>query len=55
MHTGEWVSRQGVVLCLTCPKCGVLVGKDHRGRKVEFDSRPHVCKGVPFRQGELLL
>lgn len=48
--TQEWLSRAGVLLNLTCPKCGVLVGKDHRGRKIEFDSRPHVCRGEPYGQ-----
>lgn len=36
-----WESRFGVVLKERCVKCSVWVGRDDRGRKIDFDGFPH--------------
>jgi hypothetical protein len=36
-----WESRTGVLLTAPCVKCAVWIGKDEKGRKIEFDGMPH--------------
>lgn len=40
---GGWLSRVGILLKETCPKCEVWVGRDEKNRRVEFDGMPHSC------------
>lgn len=50
---GSYLSSYSVHLTKPCSTCGVWIGADDKGRRIEFDGSPHSgkrCVGEPFKR-----